>query len=389
MTLEDLRTLLDYHYWARDRMLEAVEPLTPEQFNQDLGSSFRSVRETLVHVYSAEWAWHSRWQGVSPTSMLSLDGYPDVAALQVAWTVTEQNVRNFVEAGGEQGVHRVFEYKTLAGVAGAVAPLADGAARGQPRELPPGPGHNNAPPIGRKTLQKHGSCGFLPGLPAHRRRRAGLRCIVRASRARRHTSARDIKETRMASGTIKRIARDKGFGFIRDGGGQEWFFHRSSVQGSFDSLNEGQRVSFDEEQSPKGPRGAPTKFAFDGTMSMRPTLKVEGALSADAASLRRVVAWAGQKPLPVGGFERFSIKAQTNVVGGTIALTGANLELDGNPAEGVLTFRDRRPPDPAGHARRRFHRPDALSVRYPAAHRQRTRMGSRTAFARRLERPRA
>ena len=84
--------------------------------------------------------------------------------------------------------------------------------------------------------------------------------------------------------------------------------------------------------------GAPMKFAFDGTMSTRPTLKVDGALSADAASLRRVVAWTGQKTLPVGGFERFSLKAQTNVVGGTIALTGANLELDGNPAEGVLTF---------------------------------------------------
>jgi CspA family cold shock protein len=58
----------------------------------------------------------------------------------------------------------------------------------------------------------------------------------------------------MASGTIKRIARDKGFGFIRDGSGQDWFFHRSSVQGRFDDLNEGQAVSFDEEQSPKGPR---------------------------------------------------------------------------------------------------------------------------------------
>ena len=61
----------------------------------------------------------------------------------------------------------------------------------------------------------------------------------------------------MATGTIKRIARDKGFGFIRgDGGGQEFFFHRSSVQGSFDALNEGQKVSFDEEQSPKGPRAS-------------------------------------------------------------------------------------------------------------------------------------
>jgi CspA family cold shock protein len=46
-----------------------------------------------------------------------------------------------------------------------------------------------------------------------------------------------------------------GFGFIRDDGGQEWFFHRSSVKvGSFDQLNEGQRVSFDEEPSAKGPR---------------------------------------------------------------------------------------------------------------------------------------
>ena len=59
----------------------------------------------------------------------------------------------------------------------------------------------------------------------------------------------------MASGTIKRLVRDRGFGFIRDDGGQEWFFHRSSVKaGSFEALNEGQRVSFDEEPSSKGPR---------------------------------------------------------------------------------------------------------------------------------------
>jgi cold shock protein len=63
------------------------------------------------------------------------------------------------------------------------------------------------------------------------------------------------EETRMANGTIKRLVRDRGFGFIRDDGGQEWFFHRSAVRdGSFDQLNEGQRVSFEEEPSAKGPR---------------------------------------------------------------------------------------------------------------------------------------
>ena len=55
-------------------------------------------------------------------------------------------------------------------------------------------------------------------------------------------------------GEIVRLVRDRGFGFIRDDGGQEWFFHRSSVQGSFDQLNEGQRVAFEEEPSAKGPR---------------------------------------------------------------------------------------------------------------------------------------
>ena len=57
------------------------------------------------------------------------------------------------------------------------------------------------------------------------------------------------------NGTIKRLVRDRGFGFIKDEGGQEWFFHRSSVTaGRFEDLKEGQRISFDEEPSPKGPR---------------------------------------------------------------------------------------------------------------------------------------
>ena len=58
----------------------------------------------------------------------------------------------------------------------------------------------------------------------------------------------------MPTGTIARLLIDKGFGFIRDEGGIEHFFHRSSVEGNFDQLNEGQRVSFQEEPSAKGPR---------------------------------------------------------------------------------------------------------------------------------------
>lgn len=53
MNFQDLNTLLDYHYWARDRML-AVEQLTPDQYTRDLGNSSKSVRDMVVHTYQAE-----------------------------------------------------------------------------------------------------------------------------------------------------------------------------------------------------------------------------------------------------------------------------------------------------------------------------------------------
>ena len=88
--------------------------------------------------------------------------------------------------------------------------------------------------------------------------------------------------------------------------------------------------------------GAPFKFAFDGYISHRPTLRMEGTLAADAASLRDTLRWAGQQTPPGGGFGRFALKAQTNVVGGTIGLSGVNVELDGNTGEGVLAFDGRQ-----------------------------------------------
>lgn len=119
MTLDDLTTMLDYHYWARDRMLDALERLPPEQYARDLGSSFKSIRETVVHMYAAEWAWYSRWQGASPTSLLSSEPYPDVVSIRRAWTETEANVRAFADRLGASGVTKVIEYKLLNGSAGA------------------------------------------------------------------------------------------------------------------------------------------------------------------------------------------------------------------------------------------------------------------------------
>ncbi len=84
--------------------------------------------------------------------------------------------------------------------------------------------------------------------------------------------------------------------------------------------------------------GAPVKVAFDGAASYQPTLKVEGTLSVESPSLRDALHWSDASQLPFGGFGRFALRAQSQFGGGVVSLSGVNVELDGNTAEGALTL---------------------------------------------------
>jgi AsmA protein len=83
---------------------------------------------------------------------------------------------------------------------------------------------------------------------------------------------------------------------------------------------------------------APIKLGFDGTVANRASLMMEGTLTADSLSLRNALRWAGQAPPGAGGFGRFALKARASLVGPSLALTNVNVELDGNAAEGVMTW---------------------------------------------------
>jgi AsmA protein len=83
---------------------------------------------------------------------------------------------------------------------------------------------------------------------------------------------------------------------------------------------------------------APLKLAFDGSVANRTSMMMEGTLTVDSLSLRNALRWVGQAPPGSGGFGRFALKARANIVGPSIALTNVNVELDGNVAEGVMTY---------------------------------------------------
>ena len=118
MNHQDLLLLVDFNYWARDRTFDAVAALTPEQFTRDLGNSFKSIRDTLAHTFSAEWVWHARWNGESPTSPLNFEDYPDLPTLRGAWAGLEANIRALVAAETDETIARTMEYRLLNGQPG-------------------------------------------------------------------------------------------------------------------------------------------------------------------------------------------------------------------------------------------------------------------------------
>jgi len=70
-------------------------------------------------------------------------------------------------------------------------------------------------------------------------------------------------EVAMTTGTIKKVVADRGFGFITAEDAKDYFFHRDGLDSSidFDRLVGGERVVFEIETSPKGPRATQVRAA--------------------------------------------------------------------------------------------------------------------------------
>ena len=83
MTRDDIQLLYEYDRWANNRVLQAVSALGAEEFTRDLGGSFGSVRDTLVHIIGGEWIWLAYWKEPpdSPASLADLRGRRDVSRL--------------------------------------------------------------------------------------------------------------------------------------------------------------------------------------------------------------------------------------------------------------------------------------------------------------------
>jgi len=110
MTARDLQRLFDYYYWANGRLLEVVSQLTPEQFTQTVAGSYGSVRNTLVHIVSAEWGWLARCGGPERGAQLKATDYPTVESVVDTARKVEAHMREFLPTLTDADLERIVEF---------------------------------------------------------------------------------------------------------------------------------------------------------------------------------------------------------------------------------------------------------------------------------------
>jgi uncharacterized damage-inducible protein DinB len=125
MTKDDIQLLYEYDRWANNRVLQAISALSPEQFTHDLGGSFRSVRDTLVHIIGGERGWVTYWKESSPSAafladlwdrhdtLFHPDVFPNVAAVRLKWAEVEKQQTEFVNSVTEDALRRMFPVRTI------------------------------------------------------------------------------------------------------------------------------------------------------------------------------------------------------------------------------------------------------------------------------------
>jgi uncharacterized damage-inducible protein DinB len=110
MTVKDLESLFDYSYWANTKLFAVISQLSPEQFTQTVDGSHGSIRNSMVHILSAEWGWLSRCGGPDRGAPLNPADFPTPEALVATWNKVEISLRDFLSKLRDEDLARNVEF---------------------------------------------------------------------------------------------------------------------------------------------------------------------------------------------------------------------------------------------------------------------------------------
>jgi len=121
MTKDDIHLVFEYDRWANNRILQSASALTVEKFTRDLGGSFKSVRDTLVHIIGGEWIWLAYWKDPSQSlsdlrtrrdALFNLNPFPDITAVQLKWAEIELDQIDFVSRLTNELLEKMLPFRS-------------------------------------------------------------------------------------------------------------------------------------------------------------------------------------------------------------------------------------------------------------------------------------
>ncbi len=110
MTVKDLEQAYDYSCWANGKLFEVISQLTADDFTRPVAGSYGSVRNTLVHVLSAEAGWLERCGGPKRGTRLQADDFPTADSVLQKWKTVEAQWRQFLAALKDEDLGRVMDF---------------------------------------------------------------------------------------------------------------------------------------------------------------------------------------------------------------------------------------------------------------------------------------
>jgi uncharacterized damage-inducible protein DinB len=113
-TPEDISGLFTHSRWANRRVLEAAQDLSADDYARTLGGSFATLRDTLTHIYGAEWIWLERFRGRSPRALPG-GGEATLEDLREKWSLVAAEHRMFVNGLSTADLARTISYESIKG----------------------------------------------------------------------------------------------------------------------------------------------------------------------------------------------------------------------------------------------------------------------------------
>lgn len=115
MTLSELRFLHAYNAWANNRLFDALESMSADQYRQDMKASHGSIHNTLVHMVGAEKIWLERWKGLPTEPFLKADDVASLSGLKNLWEKIGHDTAQWLSGMNDKKLQETFAMKTLKG----------------------------------------------------------------------------------------------------------------------------------------------------------------------------------------------------------------------------------------------------------------------------------